>query len=269
MKESSDNMAETTGPAQSPRGAQTPPPADTARQKSLLWAALWVAGFAGIIAVLWWGCVSLGWWGEGCHYYDLLTDKERVKAWMEQAGAWAPFLFITIQSLQVVFAPIPGEATGFIGGFLFGVPLGLLYSTIGLTIGSICAFALGHWLEKAFVVKMVSKETLQKFDFLMEHQGALVAFLLFLLPGFPKDFLCFILGLSPMPFRLFVVLVTVGRIPGTLMLTLQGAQVYEGNYWNSLILFGLCLVVAGILYYHRETVYDWIRRLDHRLNGQR
>jgi uncharacterized membrane protein YdjX (TVP38/TMEM64 family) len=262
-------MAETTEAAQPTGAAEAPAVAETARQKPWLWGALWVAGFAGIIVMLWWGCVSLGWWDAGCHYYDLLTNKEKVKSWMEQAGAWAPFLFITIQALQVVFAPIPGEATGFIGGFLFGVPLGLLYSTIGLTIGSIFAFALGHWLEKAFVVKMVSQETMQKFDFLMEHQGALVAFLLFLLPGFPKDFLCFILGLSPMPFRLFVVLVTVGRIPGTLMLTLQGAQVYEGNYWNSLILIGLCLIAAGLLYYYREKVYEWIRRLDHRLNGQK
>jgi hypothetical protein len=52
------------------------------------------------------------------------------------------------------------------------------------------------------------------------------------------------------------------------MLTLQGAQVYEGNYWGSIILIGICCAVAGILYYYRETLYDWIRRLDHHLNGQ-
>jgi uncharacterized membrane protein YdjX (TVP38/TMEM64 family) len=195
-------------------------------------------------------------------YYDLVTNKDQVKAIIKSAGSLAPLLFISIQALQVIFAPIPGEATGFLGGYLFGVPLGLTYSTLGLTLGSMAAFLLGHWLEKRFIARIVSRETMQRFDFLMEHQGALVAFILFLIPGFPKDYLCFILGLSPMNFRVFLVTCIVGRIPGTLMLTLQGAEVYAGHYWSTLILFGFCLLMAGLAYYFRETLYVWIRRLE-------
>ena len=77
----------------------------------------------------------------------------------------------------------------------------------------------------------------------MERQGALVAFILFLLPGFPKDYLCFVLGLSRMPFKLFLLICTVGRIPGTLLLTLQGAKVYKGDYYSTLVILGLCLVL--------------------------
>jgi uncharacterized membrane protein YdjX (TVP38/TMEM64 family) len=117
-------------------------------------------------------------------------------------------------------------------------------------------------LEKRFVTRIVSADTMKRFDFLMDHQGALVAFILFLIPGFPKDYLCFILGLSPMDFWVFLAICTIGRIPGTLMLTLQGAQVYKGNYWNTLLLFGLCLLLAGLAYYFRETLYNWIRRLE-------
>jgi uncharacterized membrane protein YdjX (TVP38/TMEM64 family) len=124
------------------------------------------------------------------------------------------------------------------------------------------AFLLGHWLEKRFIARIVSRETMQRFDFLMEHQGALVAFIFFLIPGFPKDYLCFILGLSPMNLRVFLVICTLGRIPGTLMLTLQGAEVYAGHYWSTVILFGSCLLIAGLAYYFRETLYIWIRRLE-------
>ena len=152
--------------------------------------------------------------------YRLLEDKDRIREWLKGAGGWAPLVFILSQILQVLFAPFPGEATGLIGGFLFGVPLGMLYSTICLTIGSVLAFLLGRWLEVHFVARIVSPETLKRFDFLMEHQGALVAFFLFVVPGFPKDYLCFILGLSQMPLKLFLVISTVGRLPGTLMLTL-------------------------------------------------
>lgn len=202
---------------------------------------------------------STGLWDWACRFYYLLDDKEKVEALLKAAGPAAPLTFILTQILQVVFAPIPGEATGFIGGYLFGVPLGMLYSTIGLTVGSVLAFFLGRWLEIKFVARVVSKETLEKFDFLMERQGALIAFFLFVIPGFPKDYLCFILGLSSMSWKLFFLLSTVGRLPGTLMLTLQGAQVYQGNYLVTGLLLGFCLLLAGILFYFRGPLYQWLR----------
>jgi uncharacterized membrane protein YdjX (TVP38/TMEM64 family) len=217
-----------------------------------------------LAAYLSWGflCRS-GLWGWMCEYVYLLEDKEKVKAFLQAAGPLAPLTFILTQALQVVFAPIPGEATGFIGGYLFGVPLGMLYSTVGLTLGSITAFVLGRWLEIKFVAKVVSRETLDRFDFLMERQGTLIAFFLFVVPGFPKDYLCFILGLSQMDWRLFLLLSTVGRLPGTLMLTLQGAKVYQGNYLFTGVLIVLCLALAGTLFYFREPLYGWLRRWEH------
>jgi uncharacterized membrane protein YdjX (TVP38/TMEM64 family) len=236
------------------------PHSNSTRNSIRVWllAALAVTALCLYLVVQFWG--PLWAWLEP--YYEIASDKEQIKAIIKAAGPLAPLLFISLQALQVVFAPIPGEATGFLGGYLFGIPLGLAYSTIGLTLGSLAAFLLGHWLEQRFVTRMVSAETMKRFDFLMEHQGALVAFILFLIPGFPKDYLCFILGLSPMNFRVFMVICIIGRIPGTLMLTIQGAEVFEGHYWSTLILVGLCLLLAGLTYYYRETLYTWIRRLE-------
>ncbi len=75
------------------------------------------------------------------------------------------------------------------------------------------AFLIARWLEEHYVKRWIPAEILQKFDFLMERQGALVSFILFLLPGFPKDYLCFVLGLSRMPFKLFLLICTVGGFP--------------------------------------------------------
>ncbi len=239
------------------------------RRRRLIWGALVLALVVlGLFLVWGFRCRDLL-WGGVCSYYDVFTDKERIQQVLKAAGPLGPLLFILVQVLQVVFAPIPGEATGFIGGFLFGVPLGMLYSTIGLTVGSVLAFLLGRWLEEHFVARVVRPETLKKFDFLMERQGALVAFFLFVIPGFPKDYLCFILGLSQMSLRLFLVLCTVGRLPGTLMLTLQGAKVYEGDYLFSAILIGLCLLLGIVLYYFRETLYTWLQRWDHGGGGEK
>ena len=214
--------------------------------------------FAALFLSIFWNYLSpwmLDW-------YDFLSSKEKIKTWLKSFGSAAPLVFIFIQSFQVVFAPIPGEATGFLGGYLFGIPAGFLYSTIGLTVGSVAAFLLGRWLEIHFVEKIVKRETLEKFDFIIERQGALLAFLFFLIPGFPKDYLCFILGLSQMPLRVFLIIVTIGRIPGTFLLTLQGANVYKGHYITFFILLGIFLLVGLFMLLYKENLYRWLRNLE-------
>ncbi|MFZ5453594.1 MAG: VTT domain-containing protein [Thermodesulfobacteriota bacterium] len=186
-------------------------------------------------------------------------DKEQIRIWVESWGPLAPLAFILIQALQVVAAPIPGEVTGFLSGFLFGVIPGFLYSTLGLTLGGTLAFLIGRWLEVHLIEKWVKKETLEKFDYLIEREGALVAFLLFLIPWAPKDYLCFLLGLSKMPLKVFLLLMAVGRMPATFLLTLQGAQVYQGNYLLSLLLLILALSLGGVLLANRERFYRWLR----------
>ena len=231
--------------------------------RRLLWILLTLSLLILAVSLIWgYSCRGLL-WDKVCYYYYLFADKEKIQGIIKAAGPLAPLIFILLQVLQVVFAPIPGEATGFIGGFLFGVPLGFLYSTIGLTVGSVLAFLIGRWLEEHYVVRWVPREILDKFDLLMERQGALISFILFIFPGFPKDYLCFILGLSRMPLKLFLLLSTVGRIPGTLLLTLQGAKVYEGDYYSTFIILGLCVALVAVLGYYREEVYRWIRRFDH------
>lgn len=234
---------------------------DTSGQKNGTWftialAALLLIFFAAIILYVFRNYISL-WVMDSYHFF---TSKEQVRDWLISFGPAAPLVFIFIQSLQVVFAPIPGEATGFLGGFLFGIPKGFLYSTVGLTLGSSLAFLLGRWLEIHFVEKVVRKETLEKFDFIIERQGALLAFLFFLIPGFPKDYLCFILGLSKMPFRVFLIINIIGRMPGTFLLTLQGANVYKGNYVSFYTLLGIFLLAGLLMLIYKETFYRWLRR---------
>src|SRR5437773_10867434 len=67
----------------------------------------------------------------------LYSDKHYLKKTLRDWGVLAPVVFILLQAMQVIISPIPGEATGFLGGFLFGEWLGFLYSTIGLTAGSV------------------------------------------------------------------------------------------------------------------------------------
>jgi len=190
-------------------------------------------------------------------WFRLLHDNHYMKDKLIEWGAAAPIIFIVIQALQVVVAPIPGEVTGILGGYVFGQWLGLIYSTIGLTLGSLGAFALGRWLGDAYVRNLVSEETWNKLGFIVEAEGTILCFIIYLIPGLPKDIICYLFGLSPMPFWVFAVVSTLGRIPGTWVLSAQGAKTATGHYIEVLLLTAVVAALAIPLYYFRHRIVAW------------
>ncbi len=196
-------------------------------------------------------------------YYKVLKDREQIKNYIANFGRLAPLVFVFIQILQVIFAPFPGEATGFVGGYLFGTLQGFIYSSLGLTIGSVINFLIGRILGKRYIRKFIPFNYLEKFDSFVKHQGILVLFILFVFPGFPKDYLCFFLGLSTLPLAVFIILATVGRMPGTFILSLQGASLFKENYAVFAFLLGFCLMISFIGYRYRKAIYLWIDKFNH------
>lgn len=196
------------------------------------------------------------------HYdlYDILSDKERIISLIKSYGAYDQLAFMAIQIFQVVVAPIPGEVTGFIGGYLYGPVMGTLYSTIGLTLGSWLAFGLAHFFGLPLVEKFVKPESVQKFDRFMRKKGALYAFILFLIPGFPKDSLCYVIGLSHIPVGTFLVIVIAGRFFWTLMLSMSGNFARNDQYISVLVIAAVSSVLAIIGYYYRDKWLKLLRR---------
>ncbi len=190
----------------------------------------------------------------------LYVDRPFLKDTLRQWGIVAPAMLITLQALQVVVAPIPGEFTGILGGFLFGEWLGLIYSTIGLTLGSVAAFGLGRWLGARYVRRRVSPQTWDKMSFIVEAEGSILCLIVYLIPGVPKDMACYLFGMSPMPFWVFTLISTLGRIPGTWVVSAQGAHAAAGNYLHVLLLTAIVVAVALPLYCYRQRVLGWSRR---------
>ncbi len=181
-------------------------------------------------------------------------DRERVRAFLDSLGPLSFIGFIGLQTLQVVAAPVPGEVTGVMGGFLYGPLLGLLLSTIGLTFGSWINFALSKSFGRPFVDRFVSKKTLDKYDYLMHHKGAFLVFVLFLIPGFPKDILCYILGLGHLTTREFLAISTVGRFGGTVLLTLGGNYLRHHQYYRFSLLLGTAIVVIFLSMVYKDKM---------------
>ncbi|WP_333652576.1 TVP38/TMEM64 family protein [Dissulfurispira sp.] len=181
-------------------------------------------------------------------------NRERLLSFLDSLGPAAFIGFIFLQVAQVVAAPIPGEVTGLLGGFLYGPILGVMLSTTGLTIGSYIAFALARTFGRPFVDRFVDKAIMNRFDYLLHHKGAFLVFLLFLIPGFPKDYLCYILGLGHLSTMEFLVIGGTGRLFGTILLTLEGDYIRHHQYGRFFILVGITLIVVFIAMAYRDKL---------------
>ena len=237
-----------------------PSTSDSPRKRPVASIVLGLAGLVvlAVLLIIYWQPL----WHFTQQLWNILQDREAFRARIESYGVWAPLVFVVFQIFQVLVSPIPGELVGAAGGYVFGWFPSLVYSTIGLSIGSWINFFAARLLGQALVERFIPPKYLAKVAFLMERQGVIASFIFFIIPGFPKDYFCFALGLSPMSWRIFMVLSSVGRIPGTLMLSLQGSAIYHENYWSFVILGLLSLAFIAPVYFWRERIYQLLYRLE-------
>lgn len=186
--------------------------------------------------------------------WRIFIDNAEAKRFIDGLGPWGFVGFILLQAAQVAAAPVPGELTGLLGGFLYGPVVGIALSTAGLTLGSCLAFGIARVFGRPAVEKFVSRELIERFDFILHQKGIALAFLLFLLPGFPKDYLCYILGLGHLSMLEFLIVAASGRLLGTIMLTVGGSFLRHGQYVELAILSVAALAIILALVRFRKRL---------------
>ncbi|MCL2102488.1 MAG: TVP38/TMEM64 family protein [Syntrophorhabdaceae bacterium] len=197
-------------------------------------------------------------------WISFFFDRERLIDFIASLGVWGFAGFIILQVAQVIAAPIPGEITGFIGGYLYGSVIGTILSTIGLTIGSIIAFQISRFFGRPVVEHMVDPKVIRRFDFLLHQKGAFLVFLLFLLPGFPKDYLCYVLGLGRLSLLEFTAISATGRLLGTTMLAFGGSFLRQEKYVEFSLLSVAAVGVVVLALFYRERLERWFKVLHER-----
>lgn len=214
---------------------------------------------AGIGAVVFYALQEDNLFGKLFYYLQNSRQHgEQLREAILAKGIFAPLIFIALQIFQVLVAPIPGEASGVFGGYLFGALPALVYSSLGLTIGSWLAFMVGRLLSDLVRRRLEHTAFYQRFNHLVSKGDFVIPFVLFLIPGFPKDSLSYLLGMSHMPLPVFLFITFVGRIPGTLLLSFQGAEIYEGNYLKLTILLGLSALIAIPYAFYHKQILAWL-----------
>ena len=182
---------------------------------------------------------------------------ERLVARVQNAGAAGVFMLLGMQFLQIVVAFIPGEVVQLAAGLMYGPWLGALFILIGCVISSAVIYQLVHKLGAPFVQGMVSTEHLERFkEFEKTGKLDIIVFVLFLIPGMPKDVFTYIVPLTDMPMGRFLALTNIGRIPGVLGSTYAAAGFAKGEIVGPLVVIGALAILAVLAIVFREKILD-------------
>ncbi|MDE7010033.1 MAG: VTT domain-containing protein [Oscillospiraceae bacterium] len=191
-------------------------------------------------------------WFAGRPLIRFMNQPELFRQWVDQQGLWAPVAFVGMVVLQVVVAIIPGEPLEIAAGYAFGALEGTLLCILGTWIGGLMVFLLVRRFGTRAVEVFFPLEKLHELRFLKnEKKLTFWVFIVFFLPGTPKDVLCYFVGLTKLPLRTWLLVSAVARIPSIVTSTVGGDALGMQNYTFAAAVFAATLVIsgAGILIY--------------------
>jgi len=185
-----------------------------------------------------------------------VSEPEKFRLWVSEKGFWGKASFVGMTALQVVIAIIPGEPLEIGAGYAFGIWEGTLLCLIGQVIGSIIVFVFIRYIGIRAVEAFFPKDKIQSLAFLKDHKKLdLLVFILFFIPGTPKDILTYFVPLTSMRLSTFLLIMFAARIPSVITSTIGGNALGLQNYQFAAAVFAATILISGIgiLIYRRIT----------------
>ena len=185
---------------------------------------------------------------------EFVREPERFRAWVDSSGLWGRVAFVGMVVFQLIIAIIPGEPLEMGAGYAFGAVEGTLLCILGCVIGSALVFLFVRRFGVKLVEVFFSREKIRSLRFLQDSRRLnLLNFIVFFIPGTPKDLLSYFIGLTDMKLGTWLLITGVARIPSIVTSTVTGDALGLQNYQFALIAFGatLLLSLGGILVYRR------------------
>lgn len=194
-------------------------------------------------------------------FFNVIQDENTLQEYLASKGVWMPVVYTVLQYLQVVILPIPSVVSTVAGVALFGPFQTMIYSLIGVLLGSFTGFFIGRKLGNKAVSWMIGEETMNKWQNKIKGKDYLLLTLMFILPVFPDDVLCFVAGLSTMTWGYFSVMIVVSRIL-QISITCYSIDLIPFTTWWGLLIwivfFAVLLVGFVIVYKNIDKIQEWI-----------
>lgn len=181
-----------------------------------------------------------------------VSEPEMFREWVDTHGIWGRICYVGMMALQVFVALIPGEPFEIGGGYAFGAVEGTLLCLAGATLGSFVVFFLVRKLGSKFVEVYFPLEKINSLKFLKDSKKRdILLFVLFALPGTPKDLLCYFAGLTDIGLLEWAVICSLGRLPSIVTSTVGGSALGNKNYTAAIVTFCVTALVSvfGLIIY--------------------
>lgn len=208
------------------------------KRSSLIKALLGAAVIGVAVLALWW----TGWWEP---LWELFTDRERIRRVVNGAGVLAPVVYVLLLAAQAVLAPLPAPVVAIAGGFVFGTLNGFILTWLGALLGGAACFGISRRFGRRFVAH--SKRA-KKLDPYLEEHGALIIFVLRLIPLVSFDLISYAAGLSSISFWRFLLATALGSAPGTFVFVYLGGASPGPGLYAALIGLAVLAVFAYLLF---------------------
>lgn len=199
-------------------------------------------------------------------WLEQFKDFNDVVEYLEKYQSESILIYIGLQILQIVISVIPGQIFQLAAGYMYTFFPALLYAMTGAFIGTTITFYLSKLLGRDFVHLFFGKEkTTRYIEQLNSKRAYTIVFLLYLIPGIPKDMVSYAAGISEIKFKPFLILSLVGRLPGMMGSIMIGSMWHKEEYIGMIILgavavisFILCIIFRSKIQNILNNLYDKI-----------
>lgn len=202
---------------------------------------------------------------------DFLTRFENLDdiiAFLERYETESIFIYIGLQILQIIISVIPGQVFQMAAGYLYSFWPALLFAMIGAVIGTSIAFMLAKLLGRDFLHLFFGQEKMSYYiERLNSKQAYTIVFLIYLIPGIPKDMVSYAAGVSEMKFKAFVFLSTIGRLPGMVGCLLMGNLLELESYLGVGIIAAVAIIACLLCIIFRKKIHRVLDRLYEKISN--
>ena len=193
---------------------------------------------------------------------EIFKNPQALRSQLQSLGILGQFIFVGIMALQVIFVFLPGEIVEIMAGFLYG-PFGdMLACLLGSAIGSSLIYLFVKRFGIKFIDKLIGLDKLNEVKFLKDKEKRnMLCFIIFFIPGTPKDILTYFIPLTDMKLSTFLFITTIARIPSIITSTIGGHAIGVQNYIFSIIVFGVTGIISmiGLFIYKKLTQKNTIQ----------
>lgn len=182
-----------------------------------------------------------------------VSEPEEFRIWVQEKGIVGVLIFMFLNIIQVLLAIIPGGPFEVGAGYAFGVLPGTILCDIAMSIGGVINFLFVRKFGMKFIELFTTREKVESVRFLKANRKSeLLLFLFFLLPGTPKDLMCYVVGLSNIKLSTWIIINLVGRFPAIFLSAMGGDALGEQNYGFLIV----AIVVLLVLYLIGSWLYN-------------